>query len=253
MKIATWNVNGIRARQASSCSTGSRASSPTSSACRRSRRRPTSCPPAACDLEGYWCYWHGDRRLLGRRRCIVRKARSPERAGVRRIRLSTSSTRIVATPTSAGVRVASVYVPNGGKDFAAKMALPRRRSTAGRRRGRAAARPLVICGDLNVARTDRDLHPKERKPSVDRPASRRARAVRAAARRAASSTSAATLEPGRTTTCSRGGRRGGTCGSATSAGASTTCWPAQALAARATSRGAARDRHQRSRAGRGQL
>jgi exodeoxyribonuclease-3 len=24
--------------------------------------------------------------------------------------------------------------------------------------------PLVICGDLNVARTDRDVHPKERKP-----------------------------------------------------------------------------------------
>jgi exodeoxyribonuclease-3 len=27
-----------------------------------------------------------------------------------------------------------------------------------------AAAPLVICGDLNVARTDMDVHPKERKP-----------------------------------------------------------------------------------------
>ena len=26
--------------------------------------------------------------------------------------------------------------------------------------------PLVLCGDLNVAHTDRDLHPKERKPGV---------------------------------------------------------------------------------------
>jgi exodeoxyribonuclease-3 len=25
-------------------------------------------------------------------------------------------------------------------------------------------RPLVLCGDLNVARTDMDVHPKERKP-----------------------------------------------------------------------------------------
>jgi exodeoxyribonuclease-3 len=25
-------------------------------------------------------------------------------------------------------------------------------------------KPLVMCGDLNVARTDRDVHPKERKP-----------------------------------------------------------------------------------------
>jgi exodeoxyribonuclease-3 len=30
--------------------------------------------------------------------------------------------------------------------------------------GRADPLPLVICGDLNVARTDRDVHPKERKP-----------------------------------------------------------------------------------------
>src|SRR5262249_47992241 len=30
----------------------------------------------------------------------------------------------------------------------------------------AAGRPLVLCGDLNVARTDRDVHPKERKPNA---------------------------------------------------------------------------------------
>src|ERR1035437_5039686 len=28
----------------------------------------------------------------------------------------------------------------------------------------AAGRPLVLCGDMNVARTDKDVHPKERKP-----------------------------------------------------------------------------------------
>jgi exodeoxyribonuclease-3 len=27
------------------------------------------------------------------------------------------------------------------------------------------ATPLVICGDLNIARTDMDVHPKERKPN----------------------------------------------------------------------------------------
>jgi exodeoxyribonuclease-3 len=27
-----------------------------------------------------------------------------------------------------------------------------------------AGRPLVLCGDMNVARTDMDVHPKERKP-----------------------------------------------------------------------------------------
>ncbi len=34
----------------------------------------------------------------------------------------------------------------------------------GRRRRRPAA-PLLFCGDLNVARTDLDIHPKERKPN----------------------------------------------------------------------------------------
>ena len=38
--------------------------------------------------------------------------------------------------------------------------------------------PMVICGDINMARTERDVHPKERKPA--RSASgRRARSARA--------------------------------------------------------------------------
>jgi exodeoxyribonuclease-3 len=30
----------------------------------------------------------------------------------------------------------------------------------------ARSRPVVICGDLNIARTDMDVHPKERKPNA---------------------------------------------------------------------------------------
>jgi exodeoxyribonuclease-3 len=60
------------------------------------------------------------------------------------------------------VRIASVYVPNGGKDFEAKIrfleALAAWCGEAG-----ASARPLVVCGDLNVAREERDVHPKLRK------------------------------------------------------------------------------------------
>jgi exodeoxyribonuclease-3 len=54
-------------------------------------------------------------------------------------------------------------VPNGGKDFPAKVqfldALEQFASDL-----RADANPVVICGDLNVARADIDVHPKERKP-----------------------------------------------------------------------------------------
>jgi exodeoxyribonuclease-3 len=66
--------------------------------------------------------------------------------------------------TPAGeVTVASVYVPNGGKDFTAKMKFLEAideyaMSFAGN------SRQLVLCGDLNIARTERDVHPKERKP-----------------------------------------------------------------------------------------
>jgi exodeoxyribonuclease III len=63
------------------------------------------------------------------------------------------------------VTVASIYVPNGGKDFPAKMrfleALDDYAASFV-----SSGRQLVLCGDLNVARTDQDVHPKERKPKA---------------------------------------------------------------------------------------
>jgi exodeoxyribonuclease-3 len=60
---------------------------------------------------------------------------------------------------------ASVYVPNGGKDYAAKIAfLERMAEWAGSLE--AEGRELVLCGDINVAHTERDVHPKERKAGV---------------------------------------------------------------------------------------
>src|SRR5262245_60404689 len=59
--------------------------------------------------------------------------------------------------------VASIYVPNGGKDFPAKMRFLEAMD-AYASQSQAAGRLLVLCGDLNVARTDMDVHPKERKP-----------------------------------------------------------------------------------------
>ena len=59
--------------------------------------------------------------------------------------------------------VASIYVPNGGKDFPAKMRFLEAMD-AYAAEFQASGLPLVMCGDLNVARTDMDVHPKERKP-----------------------------------------------------------------------------------------
>jgi exodeoxyribonuclease-3 len=61
--------------------------------------------------------------------------------------------------------VASIYVPNGGKDFPAKMRFLESLDAFAAEYD-AAGQPLVLCGDMNVTLTDMDLHPKEVKPGV---------------------------------------------------------------------------------------
>ena len=61
--------------------------------------------------------------------------------------------------------VASVYVPNGGKDYAAKIDFFTRLVTWARAL-HAQGRELVVCGDLNIARSDMDVHARERKAGV---------------------------------------------------------------------------------------
>jgi exodeoxyribonuclease III len=61
--------------------------------------------------------------------------------------------------------VASVYVPNGGKDYPAKLNFLTRLATWTKRLHEE-GREVVVCGDLNVAHTDIDVHPKELKPGI---------------------------------------------------------------------------------------
>jgi exodeoxyribonuclease-3 len=61
--------------------------------------------------------------------------------------------------------LASVYVPNGGKDYPAKLAFLGRLVDWARRLHEQ-GREIVLCGDLNVAHRDADVHPKERKPGI---------------------------------------------------------------------------------------
>jgi exodeoxyribonuclease-3 len=93
----------------------------------------------------------------------VSKTRAPERPAFAHPAFDYEN-RIV-TVDLPEVTVASVYVPNGGKDFEAKM----RFLTALEeftREMHERSRPIVVCGDLNIARTDMDVHPKERKPRI---------------------------------------------------------------------------------------
>ncbi len=109
-------------------------------------------------MQGYWCYWHGGGGYSGVALHISKTA-SPGRPHFTHPTFDDEH-RIV-TADVMGLTVASIYVPNGGKDFPAKMRfLEGLTAFAAAHRGET----LVLCGDLNVARTERDVHPKERKP-----------------------------------------------------------------------------------------
>jgi exodeoxyribonuclease-3 len=71
----------------------------------------------------------------------------------------------IATVQLPEATVASIYVPNGGKDFPAKMRFLEALD-AYAAAFEASEAPLILCGDMNVTRTDMDVHPKERKPGA---------------------------------------------------------------------------------------
>jgi exodeoxyribonuclease-3 len=71
----------------------------------------------------------------------------------------------IVQATLGNVILASVYVPNGNKDYPAKIDFVRR-LTAWAKRVRAEGRELVLCGDMNITRTEMDVHPRERKPGI---------------------------------------------------------------------------------------
>ncbi|MGH9309968.1 MAG: exodeoxyribonuclease III [Vicinamibacterales bacterium] len=159
MKIATWNVNGIRARQAQVQEWVER-ERPDVVCLQEIKASSDQVPAALCEMEGYWCYWHGEKGYSGVGLHVSRSV-APARPDFSHPDFDYEN-RIVVVQL-AGVTVASVYVPNGGKDFPAKMRFLDALdcfATDLQARGT----QTVICGDLNIARTDMDVHPKERKP-----------------------------------------------------------------------------------------
>src|SRR4051812_7373976 len=117
LKIATWNVNGIRARQAQVQEWIER-ERPDVVCLQEIKAASDQVPTALCEMEGYWCYWHGGKGYSGVA-LHVNKAFAPERPAFSHPSFDYEN-RIVAV-TVGGLTVGSVYVPNGGKDFPAKM------------------------------------------------------------------------------------------------------------------------------------
>ena len=161
VKIVTWNVNGIRAREAQLMELVER-ERPDVVCLQELKAKREQVPEALCSLAGYWCYWHGARAYSGVA-LHLRRERFPEPPHVTHPDFD-HETRIAEVEIGDLVLV-SVYVPNGGKDFPAKMAFLEamtRWAAELHRRGRR----VIICGDVNIAREERDVHPKERKANA---------------------------------------------------------------------------------------
>ncbi len=157
MKVATWNVNGIRARH-EQFAQWVVAEQP-DVICLQEIKARLDQIPQTCTVEGYTCYWHGAGGYSGVALHVRRDFADDvtfEHPAFDR------ETRVVQAQIEDTV-FTSVYVPNGGKDYEAKLAFVND-LIAYAADIRARGLKLVLCGDLNIARTDRDVHPKERKP-----------------------------------------------------------------------------------------
>ena len=161
MKIATWNVNGIRAREQQLFEWIGR-DRPEIVCLQEIKASAEQVPAILCNMPDYWCYWHGTRAYSGVALLIrndICHAR-PEFAHP----VFDHENRIV-TARIGELVVASVYVPNGGKDFEAKLRFLEAMERYVREIN-AEGSELILCGDMNVARTDQDVHPKERRPNA---------------------------------------------------------------------------------------
>jgi exodeoxyribonuclease III len=160
VKIATWNVNGIRAREAQLCDWLDRDRPDV--VCLQELKAEPGQIPERCRHADYHVYWHGMRGYSGVS-LHVSKALHGGAPEFTHPDFDMES-RIVQV-TLGNLVLASVYVPNGGKDYPAKMQFLTRLA-AWAEQVHAEGRDVVLCGDLNVAHADIDVHPKERKAGV---------------------------------------------------------------------------------------
>jgi exodeoxyribonuclease-3 len=160
MKTATWNVNGIRARASQLREWLDRERPDV--VCLQELKAELGQIPEECRLPDYHEYWHCLKGYSGVS-VQIRKGLFGAEPAFSHPPFDREA-RIVQADLGDLV-VASVYVPNGGKDYPGKVAfLKQLIDWAGRLR--AEGRELLVCGDLNVAHTDLDVHPKERKANA---------------------------------------------------------------------------------------
>ena len=160
MKLVTWNVNGVRARFTELLAL-SEAERPDIICLQEIKATPAQVPDVLAAAADYWCYWHGGGGYSGVALLVRRSlAATPPVFSHPPFDME----HRIAVADLGAILTASVYVPNGGKDYQAKLRFLEG-LTAWAIETQQAGKALLLCGDLNVAFEERDVHPKERKPN----------------------------------------------------------------------------------------
>ncbi len=162
MKVATWNVNGIRARM-EQVTAWLAVEKPDILCLQEIKASPDQLGDSLFALADYVNYWHGAKGGYSGVSLHVRRG-SFATAPVFSHPAFDMETRI-AVAELGETSFASVYVPNGGKDYDAKLKFLEQLA-AWTTEACASGRQLVLCGDLNVAIEDIDVHPSQRKADV---------------------------------------------------------------------------------------
>src|SRR5688572_29713818 len=117
MQIATWNVNGIRARQTQFREWVER-DRPDVICLQEIKASPAQVPADLIELPGYWNYWHGSGGYSGVS-LHIREETCPAEPAFTHPAFDFENRMVQATLDV--LVIASVYMPNGGKDFGAKI------------------------------------------------------------------------------------------------------------------------------------
>jgi exodeoxyribonuclease-3 len=159
VKVGTWNVNGMRAREAQLVE-WVRRDAPDIVCIQELKATADQLGESLTLLPEYWNYWHGGPKGYSGVSLHLRKNRFASRPEFGHPDFDVEC-RVVHARID-GLVVASVYVPNGGKDYEAKLKFLEAMH-AYVDGAHAAGSRLILSGDMNVARSDADVHPKERK------------------------------------------------------------------------------------------
>lgn len=157
MRVVTWNVNGVRAR-APQVLAFLEEHRPSALLLQEIKASPEQVPKELHALaDRYWLHWHGALGGYSGVALLLEKSAFPEEP-VFEVPELDFETRVALARTPRGT-IAVMYLPNGGKDYAAKL---RFLEALGPWVHEESARgAFLLAGDMNVARTPMDVHPSQ--------------------------------------------------------------------------------------------